>query len=436
LLERITLSNGTTLLCEPVPHVEAVAIGFWFLHGSRDETADERGFSHFLEHMIFKGTPRRNPSDIALEIDRVGGAINAATEKEITSVYTSVPYQYFLPVLDVMCDIAFSSTLPDEEIEKEKIVVSNEVASIEDSPEEKGFELFVETIWNGHPLAEKIAGTLDSIKSITAEKLHQFYRKYFIPARLVVSVAGNFDPQLVARELEQRLNSSVPGGPREAQIFFSRTPPAFIPGTHFIEDVFTQAQVYYAEPFPQPNQMSDYYEHLIVSTAFGESMSSRLFQTIREKEGLCYSVYSSRAYYSDTALWLLYANTMPELAARLLVSLERELGRLFQEPLSAQEIDDARLQIKGSLILSKQDVEVRMKRLARQFIAMGEILTYEECFQIIDSISKPDCEKLITALLGKANAGLMVYGCKGLKKLKNSRKKKGPFSVTREGTRD
>lgn len=411
----VTLSGGTTVICEPVNHAEAAAIGFWFLHGSRDEITKENGFSHFLEHMIFKGTGRRTPRDIACEIDRVGGSINAGTEKEVTSVFTSVPGEYLPVVLDVMCDIAFGSTLPDEEITKEKLVVQNEISSIEDSPEEMGFELFVETIWQGHPLAEKITGSLESITTVTRAKLEKFYRKHFRPSRLLVSAAGAIDPVSLCDMLEKKIAEY--GMTKEnASGLPTRTPPPFCRGAHIVEDTFTQAQIFYARLLPTPAKIRDYYEQLLVSTAFGESMSSRLFQTIREEEGLCYTVYSSRAYYSDTALWMIYASTMPELLGQLLQSLARELNTLRRHPCSQKEIDEARLQIKGSLILARQDVEVRMKRLARQYIAMGSILSYEECFGIIDSITKADLDQQINQLFADdGGAALLVYGAPGIK---------------------
>jgi predicted Zn-dependent peptidase len=423
VLETIMLSNGAVLLCEPVAGSEAAAVGFWFLHGSRDEGRGEEGFSHFLEHMIFKGTARRTPRQIACEIDRVGGLLNAATEKEVTSVYASVPREHLAVVLDVMCDIAFAAALPEPEIEKEKSVVHNEISSIEDSPEEKGYELFVETMWDGHPLAAKITGTAESVRAIARDQLGKFYRGHFLPGRLVIAVAGGFATEAAAREIEKKIDdyaASVSGpspiAPADAA---PRTPPPFQAGGKVVEDEFSQAQVFFARNFPLPEKVKDYYEHLLLSTAFGESMSSRLFQNIREKEGLCYTVYSSRSYHSDCALFLTYASTLPDQVPRLLEALGRELEQLASAPLTRQEIDEARLQVKGSLILSKQDVEVRMKRLARQYLAMGSIMSYEECFQVIDGVTREDISRLTAELFRPPASALLVYGCHGLKKVKS-----------------
>ncbi len=419
MIEQMKLSNGAILLCEPVEGSEVVAAGFWFLHGSRDEQPGEEGFSHFLEHMIFKGTGKRNAREIACDIDRVGGILNAATEKEITSIYASVPREHAGVMLDVICDIAFGADLPEGEIEKEKLVVQNEISSIEDSPEETGYELFVETFWRGHPLGARITGTAESVRVIAREKLEGFYGRRFVPGRLVVSVAGGLDSQTAARLVETVMGEYPGRGPGAAGAAATgRIPPAFFPGTIVKDGRFSQAQAYYARPFPRPARLKDYYEHLILSTAFGESMSSRLFQNVREEEGLCYSIYSSRSYYSDCAVFMVHASTLPGQAPALLAALDRELCRLREGSLTQQEIDDARLQVKGALVLSKQDVEVRMKRLARQFLSMGEILSYEESYRLIDSVTAADIRRLIDVLFDSAAASLLVYGCPGLKKVK------------------
>ncbi len=420
MIEQIKLSNGAVLLCEPVEGSEAVAAGFWFLHGSRDERPGEEGFSHFLEHMIFKGTGRRNAREIACDIDRVGGILNAATEKEITSIYASVPREHADVMLDVICDIAFGAVLPEGEIEKEKLVVQNEISSIEDSPEETGYELFAETIWRGHPLAARITGTAESVKAIAREKLQVFHRRRFTPDRLVVSIAGGLDADSAARAVEtvmERYLGRDGAGPGTGAPP-ARTVPPFAAGTALREDRFTQAQAFYARAFGRPGSLKDYYEHLILSTAFGESMSSRLFQNIREEQGLCYSIYSSRTYYSDCAVFMIHASTLPEQVQALLEAIDREIGRLRDDSLTQREIDDARLQVKGALVLSKQDVEVRMKRLARQYISMGEILTYEESFRLIESVTEDDVRKVTGVLFGSGGPALLVYGCPGLKKVK------------------
>ncbi len=418
MLEHLQLTNGIELLCEPVEGSEVAALGFWFLHGSRDEQAEEEGFSHFLEHMIFKGTGRRTPREIACEVDRVGGVLNAATEKEVTSVYASVPREYFDVVLDVICDISFNATLPPDELEKEKLVVQNEISSIEDSSEEKGYELFVETVWRGHPLASRITGASDAVRAIGRQRLAEFHRDRFVPGRLVISAAGGIGAGEVARAVESKMKrydfTRAAAGPAH------RSPPPFHSGALVREDEFSQAQIYYGRPFPLPGRVKDYYEHLLLSTAFGESMSSRLFQNIREEEGLCYSIYSTRTYYSDCALLMLHASTMSEQAPALLNSLEREIVKLKDGALTDQEIDEARLQVKGSLVLGKQDAEVRMKRLARQYIAMGIITSYEQSFRIIDTVTREDVTSLVERLFASPESALLVYGCPGLKKVEKS----------------
>lgn len=403
--------DGLTLIYEQDPQAEVAAVGFWFLHGSRDEGEAERGFAHFLEHMLFKGTSKRKACDIACEIDRLGGVINAGTEKELTSIYTVLPAEFLNLALDVMCDLSFQATLLDVEIAKEKIVVENEICAVEDMPEEKGFEVFLSLIWHKHPLAYKIAGEVKNIREIQREKLIAFYRRFFQPAWLLVTAAGPACPEKIWEDLNKYLDTYT-----QDLIFstlsISRTPPPFFSGLARIPDRFHQAQIYYARNLLKPIDVKDYYQQLIFSSAFGEAMSSRLFQRIREEEGLCYSIYAARSYFSDAALWTIHASTMPHLCERLLEALARELRSLEREHLSPKEIADAKLQAKGSLILARQDMEVRMKRLARQFIALGKVFPHYECLKMIENVTAEEVAHQLAALFKNTEAALLVFGTK------------------------
>ena len=412
--------DGLTLIYEQDPQAEVAAIGFWFRHGSRDEGEREKGFAHFLEHMLFKGTAKRTARDIACEIDRLGGVINAGTEKELTTIYTVLPADFLDLALDVMCDLSFQATLLESEIAKEKIVVENEICAVEDTPEEKGFEVFLSLIWQKHPLAFKIAGEVKNIKEIERERLFTFYRRFFQPGRLLVTAAGPAPPSKIWEELNRRLNAYTQG------LVFSRenllrTPPPFFSGLARLADRFQQVQIYYACNLLRPKHVRDYYQQLIFSSAFGEAMGSRLFQRIREEEGLCYSIYASRSYFSDTSLWTIHASTMPHLCERLLEALARELDCLRYEHLSPKEIADAKLQAKGSLILSRQDMEVRMKRLARQFIALGQVFSHHDSLKMIEDVTIEEVANQIEALFKDQRAALLVFGAKDKPRLSLNR---------------
>jgi predicted Zn-dependent peptidase len=411
LITSTQLPNGIRILLEPVPATEIISVGFWFLHGSRDEAEDREGYSHFLEHMLFKGTSRRSTTQIAREIDRVGGGINAFTEKEVTCVYCTVPKEHFHLAVDILTDIVFHSTFPEHELDLEKTVVINELKSSEDTPEEKSFDLFFSGMWDGHPLSRRIIGTERSIKGITREALLNFYRRFFTAANLVVSVAGDFTEQEV---LEEFARIECPAGADDS--IKNRIKPVQQVRADFVPDKFQQAHVYLGSYLRPARSVRDYYIQLIVSTCFGEAVSSRLFQEIREKQGLCYSIFSSRIYYSDVGLWIIYANTLPGMIPRLLDSTAAEYRRFIAAPPAQDELEESRCHIRGTLILSKQDLEVRMKRIARQYIVMRELLTYEESMSLVGSITKDEIDAELAYLDQHAAYNLLVFGCRDVVK--------------------
>jgi predicted Zn-dependent peptidase len=407
-----TLASGARLLLEPVDRTDTLCIGIWFLHGSRDEGPEERGFSHFMEHMLFKGTSSRSAMAIAREIDRVGGFLNAFTEKETTCVYALLPKEHMALAFDVLSDMAFSSVLDEREMEKEKAVIVNEILSLDDSPEEKGHERFVRGMWADHALARKITGEVEEVRGINRDRLLEFYGRRFTPANAVIAVAGNFDPSK-ARDLSAAAfaGMAAPGGAP------SRIPPPASKFTGFEPDRFTQVQIFAGTTYPLDRDIDHYYDSLVFSTAFGESMSSRLFQSLREELGLCYTVYSFRNFFSDTGLFTIYANATPALAKKLLFALDGELARLVREPLSEAEIEDARSHLVGSMILSKEDMESRMKRMVRQFCMIDRSLEFEESVERIRKVDASGIEKFVSTYVRRDAFSLLAFGTKGVKTL-------------------
>ena len=405
MIERGTLANGVTLLCEPVDTTETCAIGFWFPTGSRDERRHERGHSHFLEHMLFKGTGSRSALEIAVQIDRVGGNINAFTDRETTCFYCTLPAAHADLALDVLSDMVSSATLSETDIEKEKVVVSNEIRAAEDSPEEQSYQLFLEGMWGSHPLAARVAGVEEDVARIDRDALMSFYRDRYHPSNLMVSAAGDVDFDATARILSERLATSrepVPGEPR--------VPPAQQRAQDYADSQFQQAQIYAATTLPPPPAPSAYYALLVLSTAFGESMSSRLFQRIREDAGLCYSVETFRSHYSDVWKWGIYANAIPELATRLLSALNQELHRLADDPPSVREVHDAVSHLTGSMVFAKEDMETRMKRIAGQYQLFGTVTELEEAAQLLQSITADEVRAVTDRLLQPGHFNLLVFG--------------------------
>ena len=409
MIEQGTLANGVTLLCEPVAATETCSIGFWYPIGSRDERSAERGFSHFLEHMLFKGTEQRSALEIALQVDRVGGSINAFTEKETTCYYCTLPATHADLALDVLCDMISSATLADSEIAKEKVVVSNEILAAEDSPDEQGYQLFLEGMWRSHPLAAKVAGAVDDVERIQRAGLTAFYYDRYHPRHLIVAAAGALDSDKLAGMLNDRLTANgVVSSP------LPRERPTRYVAQQYTRGRYQQAQVYAATTLEPADDLHTYYALVLLSTAFGESMSSRLFQHIREDQGLCYSVESFRSHYSDTWSWGIYANAMPDLAPRLLAALNQELHRLADEPLSVREVEDAVSHITGSMVFAKEDMETRMKRLAGQYQMFGQVIEMEQSARLLQSVTAAAVADLTAQLVQPGRFNLLAYGTKNM----------------------
>ena len=405
MIERGTLANGVTLLCEPVESTETCAVGFWFPTGSRDEQRHERGLSHFLEHMLFKGTECRSALDIAVQIDRVGGHINAFTDRESTCFFCALPAAHAGLAVDVLCDMVRSATLAEADIQKEKVVVCNEIRAADDSPEEQGYQMFLERMWGSHPLAATVAGMEQDVARIDRDGLETFYRHRYHPGNLVVTAAGNLDFDAVAGIVNERLSAS--GEPVAAG---KRVPPAQHRSQDYADSPFQQAQIYAATTLAPPAAPATYYALLVLSTAFGESMSSRLFQRIREDAGLCYSVETFRSHYSDVWKWGIYANALPELVPRLLDALNRELHRLADRPPSANEVDDAISHLTGSMVFAKEDMETRMKRIAGQYQLFGSVVELEQAADLLHSVTADDVAAVAARLVQPGRFNLLVYG--------------------------
>ncbi len=406
------LASGATLLLEPVDRTDTLSIGFWFLHGSRDESAGQRGYSHLLEHMLFKGTARRSALSIAQEIDRVGGIINAFTEKEITCLYTIIPREHLRLAFDILTDMTVGSLLDQGELEKEKEVIVNEIRSVDDSPEEKGHDRYLREMWGEHPLARKITGEVEEVQGAMRDHLVRFSREWLVPANTVIAVAGNFDAR-EARDLASAVFAAPAGNGRS-----QRTVPQWQRKASFVADRFNQVQIYAGTCYPIDHEISHYYTSLVFSTAFGESMSCRLFQKLREELALCYTVYSFRTFFSDTGMWTIYANTTPGQTPRFLAALDNELTRLLKEPLTPAEIEDAKSHLVGSMILSREDMETRMKRLVRQYLMMDRILSFEESVAALRAVTSEAIQQHALHCLRGDAFSLLAYGSRGMARLR------------------
>ena len=415
MVRQFDLDIGTKVLFDNVDSSEVVSIGFWFLHGSRDESKSERGYSHFLEHMLFKGTKTRTAFQIVQEIDRVGGILNGFTEKETTCYYCTLPKDYLSLSISILTDMVFNSVLDTLEIEKEKQVIINEILAILDSPEELAYEHFLKGIWNDHKLAQNITGDEEHIKSITKNKLEEFYKKRYTGSNLIISIAGDFNINTALKELEKKLTVA-----HTDNYSVNRTLPVRQPSWKYIEDRFTQVQIYSGTEFKITENKLDTLNNIMVfSTLVGESMSSRLFQEIRERKALCYTILSSRSLFSDAFLWTIYTSTTPDKVLEIIRTLNDELNRLLAELPEKREIDDAKTHLKGYLILSKSDMEIRMKRLVRIYAFLGNVLEFSESIKNIDAVTEEKVVQITKDMIKSKEFNLTAFGSKGIKDFNN-----------------
>jgi predicted Zn-dependent peptidase len=311
--------------------------------------------------------------------------------------------------VDVLADMVRNSLLDPQEIEKEKNVILNEIRAAEDVPEDVAHELYLEGIFDTHGIARRITGLCEEVGAVNRRDLARFYRARYGPRTLLVGIAGNVDRRQALECLERSVGGTWGDGDNSNELPV-RTPPALRREWEHRRSRFNQLHIYSGYVVPGAQQPADYYRTLVFSTLAGESMSSRLFQSLREKHALCYSVLSFRTQLSDVAMWTVYASTDPASGLRLLDMLARELGRLRSEPPSPQEVGDAKNHLRGSLILAREDMETRMKRLVRQLLMMGKALEYDESLERLDSVGTQEVSDLVERRIRASEFHLLAYG--------------------------
>ena len=404
------IPDSALVIYETVENTETVSIGVWFPFGSRDETSSTLGYSHFLEHLLFKGTSNRTGLQIAQEIDRVGGILNAFTEKEATCFFCTLPKNYINLAIDVLSDMILNSILDPGEIEKEKMVVINEIKGSEDNAEEQAYQMYFDELWNKHRLTNRIIGNVGNIKNIERNDLYSFYRNRYTSINAIISISGNFKTENVLTHIE---NSFPPDSNQMYQL--ARRPPQQRSSWKIEKNKFNQVHIYTGFTYFQPAGLEEYTKTLLISTAFGESMSSRLFQRIRENQGLCYTIYCYQTHFADIALWTIYTNSLPESVPQLIDAINKELRCLLKDSFHSFEIEDAKSHLKGTLILLREDMETRMRRLFKQYIFLGDVYEFDKSIDIIGKVTFKNVNELIYTLINKDKFNLLAYGSRSVK---------------------
>ncbi|HWC31190.1 MAG TPA: pitrilysin family protein [Dehalococcoidia bacterium] len=399
-------ANGLRLLTSPMPHTRSVAISIYVGAGSRYETPTEAGVSHFLEHLCFKGTAKRPEAQIISEaIDGVGGIINAATDREYTVFYAKVAAPHTELALDVLCDLVQAPLLDAGELEKERKVVLEELASVADSPAQQVDLLLDELLWPDQPLGWDVAGTNESVKGLTRDLVADYVRRQYVPNNMVVAVAGNIDEENIAGLLETRLGAMAKGKPDpwfpakdgqsepRCRLIFKRTEQTHVAiGMH-------------ALPLGHP----DRHALDLISVLFGESMSSRLFVELRERQGLCYDVNSYVTHFKDAGSFGVYAAVDPANGPKAVGALMGELRRLA-DGIPEEELHKARELAKGRLLLRLEDTRAVSGWLGGQEMLMGEILSPEDVVERLDRVTPDDMTRVSRGLLRTDKLNLAVVG--------------------------
>ncbi|GAV23095.1 M16 family metallopeptidase [Carboxydothermus pertinax] len=376
-----TLPNKITVLVEEIPYVRSAAVGLWFKVGSRNERRDESGISHFIEHMMFKGTANRTAREIAESLDQVGGQLNAFTTKEYTCYYARVLDEHTNLALEILYDMVFNSKFAEEDIEKEKNVVIEEVRMYEDAPDELIHDLLTEVMWNNHPLGRPILGEIKDIESFNRDKILDYYKRHYTPDNLIIAVAGRVDYQELLEKITD-LFGGLGGRHKGDKI----TIPEF--NLHSYSRRKNTEQVHLCLGTKGYSLTDDrIYAINILSTILGGGISSRLFQELREKHGLVYSVYSYTTAYQDAGLFGIYAGLGPNKVEEALELIQKELNELKTGKINDEELERARQQIKGNLLLSLESVTTRMSRLAKSYLYHGKIISPEEIVAKVFNVS-------------------------------------------------
>lgn len=380
MAETVICQNGVRIVSEKIPHFRSVAVGIFIKVGSRDEEPHENGMTHFIEHMLFKGTPTRSAKDIAREFDRIGGDINAYTSKEYTCYFAKVVDNHAALAVEIMADMFFNSNMDPVEIERERQVVLEEISMTEDMPDDDVHEQLWRVMYPEHSIGAPILGFEETLKTFNADNIRDFMERFYIPSNTVISVAGNITPELI-RQIEELF-----GHFKKSDGNLPYLTPAFTYGNSLKFKDIEQGHLCYGFPglsITDPHL----YDMAVMNNILGGTMSSRLFQEIREERGLAYSIYSYHSAYSDHGTLAIYGGTsneqLPELQEMILESIHKMQGA----GLMKTEVDDSKEQFRGNLLLGMESTSSRMSRNGKNELLLGRHIAFDDVLKKIDKIS-------------------------------------------------
>ena len=380
------LENGLTVLLEPLPFLRSVSIGLLIQAGSACELPHQAGISHFLEHLFFKGTDTRTARQLAEAVERHGGQLNGFTSRDSTCLYVMTLDSHVSTGIEVLADIVKNSQFPD--FEKERCVVLEEIASVEDVPEEHLHDLFVQRLWPGHPMGTPITGTQESVAALSIDDVRGYHDLWYRPANMILSVAGSFDPATLFAQIEDDFAGLSPS---------TASPPDSVPkpaaGVEAFDRTISQSHVCFGFPGPSVTH-PDRFVYDLLNCALGGGATSRLFDHIREREGLAYSIYSFLSAFRSAGFAGVYAATSPDNLARTTDLAFEELRKFCDEPMSTDELDMNRDQLKGGLLMALERTFSRMMRMGKSTMYHGRVIGVDEVIASLDAVTLEDVQRV------------------------------------------
>jgi predicted Zn-dependent peptidase len=403
MIVREVFDNGVRLITETMDHVRSVSIGVWLTRGSRHEPIEHGGIAHFVEHMLFKGTTSRSAQDIAQEVDCLGGHLDAFTSKEYAGYYIKVLDEHLPKAIDVLSDLVLNPAFAPADIEREKKVILEEIKMVEDTPDDLVHELFTQSFWDGHPLGRPILGSPESVDSLSSDVLRSYFDSTYTAGNLVIVAVGNVTHE---RMRELVVAAFLRLQPRSDQT--TERPPAVLPQAQVRTKELEQSHVCLGTS-SYPQNHDDRYAAYVLNTMLGGSMSSRLFQNVREKRGLAYAVFSNLSAYRDAGSLTVYAGCANEAVREVVRLVVDELRGMKIEPPEA-ELRRAKDHLKGSLMLSLESTSSRMSNLARQEMYFDRQFSLDETIESIEQVNAGDVVRVARDLFANGSLGATVLG--------------------------
>ncbi|MGZ3709310.1 MAG: M16 family metallopeptidase [Bdellovibrionota bacterium] len=415
--KKTVFPNGLTLLTERHPQFRSLSMGVWVKVGTRHERGTEAGASHFLEHMLFKGTERRTALDIAKEVDQVGGEFNAFTAREDTCFHLLLLDRDVNLGIDILGDVILNSQFASEEVERERRVILQEIAMVEESPEELVHDIFFELVYGTHGLGKPILGTERSIRRMKRGEILRFFHKYYRPDQLILSVAGDVTHEEVKRKLKPWVSRRWPGRNHDGKLALpAAAPPKLKPGFWWVERPTEQVHVVWGVPGPS-YASKDRFAAFLLNVYLGGGMSSSLFQEIREKNALAYDVYSNLSPFSDSGVFSIYVATGMDRVLLCLKLIEECAETIKSKLLPKEEIQTIKDNLKGTILLSADSVEARMSSIAKNEIFLGRYVGVEEVCRQIDEVTPEDLRRVARQILKSDDRSVLCLGPKPSKQI-------------------